>query len=536
MAHCAAEAVTKGATSPTEPSSRVSNLPDDVLHNVFSYLTGPELAFSLSVCHQFSAVGSSPNIWKLFHRRRLGSSLTFSQQLETAWKHIVPDISTSPQYGAATSTVWSLGADHGPDTWGVPTPPPFPDFGQTGCPLPNGTDNANGRTTLEPIPTPTTTTDHGSYHPIGISTGGYHTAIRFADGSVRTFGSNAFGQLGTGTRISERLPRKIEGFGSAGTNNRKVTKVVCGYAFTMFLTESGVLYGCGFNQNGRVGVSDNHNLCCADMRTVDGDRLVLTPMEVEATRGVRVVDVACGSAHCVVLLGSGEIRTWGRNCSGQLGRGDRLDEAGGEFTIRVEHCSHQWEAGVVVVPPVALVSCSSYCTAVVTREGQVYQWGRSNNMGVQSRPLLIPIRGLEDGDNIVDIKAGEITTVLLTDSGKIFVHNHNRFTPYPRFSGPDCIRRVAVSNSSIICITEEGKGLVTFILPRDWVPHERAPIVEMDAVGMAIVDDINGRKFVFGQAEGTHFVDVAMGSEHCIFLAVTSRAMLETTNHRTISV
>merc|ERR1711957_664236 len=113
------------------------------------------------------------------------------------------------------------------------------------------------------------------------------------------------------------------------------------------------------------------------------------------------------------------------------------------------------------------------------------------------------------------IKAGVLTTALLTNSGRIFLKMLDRITPATRF-GPDFIRRVAVSNSSIVCITDSGKVLVSFILSSDLVPYRRAPIIETDAFGMAIVS----------QAGGVHFVDVVMGSEHCILLAVTSRATL----------
>lgn len=42
----------------------------------------------------------------------------------------------------------------------------------------------------------------------------------------------------------------------AGRNHQ----VVCGYAFTMFVCQdSGTLLGCGFNNNGRVGICDEES-------------------------------------------------------------------------------------------------------------------------------------------------------------------------------------------------------------------------------------------------------------------------------------
>jgi alpha-tubulin suppressor-like RCC1 family protein len=50
-----------------------------------------------------------------------------------------------------------------------------------------------------------------------------------------------------------------------------------------------------------------------------------TPKLVEALRCSPVVSVAAGGAHTVALSTKGRVYSWGCNCSGQLGVGNRID-------------------------------------------------------------------------------------------------------------------------------------------------------------------------------------------------------------------
>ena len=49
------------------------------------------------------------------------------------------------------------------------------------------------------------------------------------------------------------------------------------------------------------------------------DSHVRRPQRVAALRGVRIVEVAVGSLHCIALSDNGLVYTWGDNDEGQLG-------------------------------------------------------------------------------------------------------------------------------------------------------------------------------------------------------------------------
>ena len=118
--------------------------------------------------------------------------------------------------------------------------------------------------------------------------------------------------------------------------------------------------------------------------------------------------------------------------------------------------------------------------------------------------------------------AGEVISTLLTSTGRVCISVFNHITPFAgpdrgqRF-GPDRIRRVAVSGASVVCISEQGVAFAWCAT----VPEDGSPIADMDAVGMDTVGQGPGVAFVLGRGEGVRFVDVGMGCQHCILLAVT---------------
>jgi alpha-tubulin suppressor-like RCC1 family protein len=67
-----------------------------------------------------------------------------------------------------------------------------------------------------------------------------------------------------------------------------------------------------------VGLGDGlatHSTC-----NTSAGAIGCAPTPVMATGISGVVDLAVGQAHACVLLGTGEVRCWGSNANGQLGR------------------------------------------------------------------------------------------------------------------------------------------------------------------------------------------------------------------------
>ncbi|RVE51528.1 hypothetical protein evm_003798 [Chilo suppressalis] len=86
----------------------------------------------------------------------------------------------------------------------------------------------------------------------------------------------------------------------------------------------------------------------------------LPPARVAVPGGHRVVAVACGLHHTVLLTEHGEVLTFGSNQYGQLGAGDISPH---HRIVRVR------------VPRASSVAAGSHHTAVLTREGELYTFG-----------------------------------------------------------------------------------------------------------------------------------------------------------------
>ncbi|GAB1604494.1 E3 ubiquitin-protein ligase HERC2-like [Argonauta hians] len=137
---------------------------------------------------------------------------------------------------------------------------------------------------------------------VACGSGDAQTLCITDDDSVWSWGDGDYGKLGRGGSDGCKVPIKIESLQSLG-----VIKVECGSQFSVALTQSGAVYTWGKGDYHRLGHgTDDH---------------VRKPRRVSALQGKKVIDIACGSLHCVACTDTGEVYTWGDNDEGQLGDG-----------------------------------------------------------------------------------------------------------------------------------------------------------------------------------------------------------------------
>jgi formylglycine-generating enzyme required for sulfatase activity/alpha-tubulin suppressor-like RCC1 family protein len=135
---------------------------------------------------------------------------------------------------------------------------------------------------------------------IALSAGMYHTCALTANGGVKCWGGNLFGQLGDGTTSNYRhTPVDVSGLTSG------VIALAAGGWFTCALTNLGGVKCWGDNLYGQLG----------DGTTTDRS----TPVGVSGLTG-EVNALSGGGEHTCALTGDGAT-CWGRNYYGQLGDG-----------------------------------------------------------------------------------------------------------------------------------------------------------------------------------------------------------------------
>jgi alpha-tubulin suppressor-like RCC1 family protein len=129
------------------------------------------------------------------------------------------------------------------------------------------------------------------------------------DGTVRSWGGNAFGQLGDGLRAESQAPVAVSGLSG-------VTAIAAGAAHGLALLKNGTVMTWGGNSYGELGNGTTG-------KGVEGTASTV-PIPVPGLSGV--VAVAAGGADDVVLLRNGTLMAWGENRNGQLGDGTRVEK------------------------------------------------------------------------------------------------------------------------------------------------------------------------------------------------------------------
>ncbi|VDM11802.1 unnamed protein product [Wuchereria bancrofti] len=265
-----------------------------------------------------------------------------------------------------------------------------------------------------------------------VCAGHYHSALINEEGYAFTWGWSFYGQLGINTRSSftdELVPSLVKSL------NGRVISVACGYAHTLFLMESGVVYSCGNGSYGQLGVgaeikkrfepeavpvpnkvlmiaskyfhclavSEGQKIYCwganpqalkmkmfvkrrlrietdkgtstnvkrNDKLTISNSHLTVTELE-HMVQG-RIIHIDAGYSHSAVINEYKNLYTWGKSLDMQLGHGNKKEQ---EEPHQLFEPAAAWD----------FVSCGYDFTTAVTSQGTIYVWGRNykGHLGVES--------------------------------------------------------------------------------------------------------------------------------------------------------
>ena len=228
---------------------------------------------------------------------------------------------------------------------------------------------------------------------IGVACGFYHTVVPLADGTVRTFGFNNTGQLGVDDRTNRRTPTQVLNITSA-------TAVAAGFYHTAIVLADGTVRTCGAGSYGSLGVNDSTSR--------------QTPVQVWGISSSATA-VACGRYSTVVLLADGTLRTFGNNNLGQLGVNDT--------TTRLTPVQ------VLNITSATMVAQTWYHVAVLLADGTVRTFGYNNvgqlGINVASGSRLTPVQVWGISSSAVAVAAGRYHTSVLLADGTVRVFGQN---------------------------------------------------------------------------------------------------------------
>jgi hypothetical protein len=134
-------------------------------------------------------------------------------------------------------------------------------------------------------------------------------------------------------------------------NNSNVTDVVCGQDHTIFITENGSLYGCGWGADGQTGLGHYNNQHLPNL--LEGD-----------IKGEKIVKVSSVGDCVLALNDKGEVFGWGNSEYGQISSNKGVQQINTPINLKMD--------GIGKI--VDVTAGGSFC-AILNEAGDVFVWG-----------------------------------------------------------------------------------------------------------------------------------------------------------------
>ncbi len=266
---------------------------------------------------------------------------------------------------------------------------------------------------------------------IAVESGGYHVAAISTDGSVWTWGNNTYGQLGFDAGLSRvnSTPTLVRGV----TN---VTAIAAGYAHTAALTRDGALWGWG-SMPGHVSA---------------------TPVRVQGVP-VAVKKVSAGNDFILALGVDDAVYAWGGNGSGQLGNGQQ--GAAVIEPIRVAGLSQ-----------VLAISAGNSHALALRADGTIWAWGGNHHgqLGTDANDTRLPqpVRGLPTplagASAVKTIVAGERNSAVVYRDGSVWIWGSNSQGQFGNSTTSGSSVPVRINGAGGMAAVSVGDGFVSVLL------------------------------------------------------------------------
>jgi alpha-tubulin suppressor-like RCC1 family protein len=299
-----------------------------------------------------------------------------------------------------------------------------------------------------------------------IVCGYYHNIAIQQDWTVWAWGYNDKGQLGDGTNAQHHLPIQVKGPNEMGWLT-DIIAVAAGNQHSVALSGDGHVLTWGTNTYGQLGnatfessyipvyVLNNDNLPFEKVIAIASGTnhvLLLTennqlwgwgknengqlanntptsfnrPIRVEGLPSNRIVQIAAADTHSMVLLDNGEIWTWGDNSFGQLGIGDMMS------SLRPARVLHENGSPLTDIVAIAL---GNFHSLALSNDGYIWAFGNNEDgqLGNDSTANLSRPAKVQHPDNgnalsdIVYIAAGSSHSLAIQNSDVIWAWGDNKY-------------------------------------------------------------------------------------------------------------
>jgi alpha-tubulin suppressor-like RCC1 family protein len=193
-----------------------------------------------------------------------------------------------------------------------------------------------------------------------IGAGSLHSLAVLSDGSIVSWGYNSSGQLGDGSDAWVRrtpVPVAVTG----------VVAVAAGAAFSLALRADGTVLSWGWNGSGQLG--DNTTTA----RRLPGPVCATGATDCVASplSGIKSIAAGHSGAHSIALRADGRPLVWGFNGNGELGDGSDLSRS-----TPVPVCAvHATDCSTQTLTDITALAAGNQFTIARTAQGTMLAWG-----------------------------------------------------------------------------------------------------------------------------------------------------------------
>ncbi|XP_063809802.1 RCC1-like G exchanging factor-like protein isoform X1 [Pseudophryne corroboree] len=263
---------------------------------------------------------------------------------------------------------------------------------------------------LEPSPVPLPLDKPQDTRVLQVSCGRAHSLVLTDKEGVFSIGNNSYGQCArqviegeiySESQLIHRV-RKLES---------RVVQVACGQDHSLFRTEQGEVYSCGWGADGQTGIG-HYNISSVPTK-LSGD-----------LDGVNVVQVATYGDCCLAVSDKGDVYGWGNSEYLQFASITDLSQVNVPQYLPFRH-----------VGKVKQVACGGTSCALLNDDGNIFVWGygilgKGPSMLETAVPEMIPpsLFGLSDFNQnvrVAKIFSGLGHFAAVTNNGELFVWGKN---------------------------------------------------------------------------------------------------------------
>ncbi|XP_023393318.1 RCC1-like G exchanging factor-like protein [Pteropus vampyrus] len=243
-----------------------------------------------------------------------------------------------------------------------------------------------------------------------VSCGRAHSLVLTDGEGVFSMGNNSYGQCGRKV-VENEIYSESHKVHRMQDFDGQVVQVACGQDHSLFLTDKGEVYSCGWGADGQTGLG-HYNITSVPTK-LGGD---LT--------GVKIVQVATYGDCCLAVSADGGLFGWGNSEYLQLA------SVTDSTQVNIPQCLPFSGVGKV-----EQAACGGTGCAVLNGEGHVFVWGygilgKGPNLVETALPEMIPptLFGLTEFNPEVQvsrIRCGLSHFAALTNKGELFVWGKN---------------------------------------------------------------------------------------------------------------